>query len=185
MKLLFHFKYPKLLILSISVILAYYLFSRPFAADFIKSYGGDGFVWMFTAGFLFSFGFTTPFAVGYFLTASPENIFLAALAGSFGALLCDMLIFKLIKLSFLAEFNRLEKEIFGKKIDLFLKAPSHFKAYLLYFFAGIIIASPIPNEIGVSLLAGLTKIRPLVFSFVSFTMNFLGILAMLSVGKYF
>lgn len=133
---------------------------------------------IFIAGFFFSFGFTTPFAIGFFITLNPDNLFITTILGGFGALLADLVIFRIIKFSFMDEFKRLEKtEPLKGTIKLAEKDLStRVRHYILYFLAGIIIASPLPDELGVSMLAGLSHIKSSIFSIISFLMNSLGIL---------
>jgi uncharacterized membrane protein YdjX (TVP38/TMEM64 family) len=56
---------------------------------------------------------------------------------------------------------------------------ARFRHYLVYAFAGLIIASPLPDELGVALLAGFTHIKPWKFAIISYVCNTLGILIML------
>ena len=183
MQRLFRYRYPKLTLLGIMVILAYCLFSNEAFGDFILSLNGYAYFGMFIAGILFSLGFTAPFAVGFFILFNPDNLILAALVGGFGAFISDFLLFKLIRFSFMDEFRRLERTEPLKELiklaekDLSVRA----RHYLLYAFAGIIIASPLPNEIGITMLAGLSHIKPKIFAIISFTMNTLGILLMLCI----
>jgi hypothetical protein len=153
--------------------------------DYVANLGSIGYLETFIAGMLFSFGFSTPFAIGFFLIAKPENIFLAALIGGAGALISDLLIFKLIRFSFMDEFKRLEKTTAIKEINHLLNSRWIYKIkiYLLYIFAGLVIASPLPDELGVSMLAGLTKIKTHILVIVSFIMNSLGIFIMLLIAR--
>jgi len=50
-------------------------------------------------------------------------------------------------------------------------------------FAGFVIASPLPDEIGVSLLAGTTKISTRTFAILSYFLNTAGIFIVLLAGK--
>ena len=109
MKRLFKFKYQKLTILILLIMLSYFIFSNKTADIFISNLGNLNYLGAFIAGLLFSFGFTTPFAIGYFITLNSNNIFILAIIGGFGALLSDLLIYKLIKMSFMSEFYELEK----------------------------------------------------------------------------
>lgn len=184
MKRLFRFRYPKITLLIILSVSAYFLFSNSNVQSFVHQAEGLSYLGIFIAGFLFSFGFTTPFAIGFFIIANPQNIYLAALIGGFGAMLADLTIFKIIRFSFMNEFNRLRKGVVIKDINKVLSSRllSHIKVYLLYAFAGIIIASPLPDEVGVSMLAGLTKVKTRVLVIISFLMNSLGIFIMLVIG---
>ena len=53
------------------------------------------------------------------------------------------------------------------------------KVYLMYAIAGIIIASPLPDEAGIIMLAGLTKIKMHNLAILSFLFNTLGIIIIL------
>jgi len=79
------------------------------------------------------------------------------------------------------EFKKLEKEKLIKKIDGEIEkevGPKLFH-YLAYVFAGLVISSPLPDELGVMILSGLTKIKTIPFMIISFTFNTFGVLVML------
>jgi hypothetical protein len=181
MKRLFKFKYPKIALWIIFIIAAYFIFSNSSIQNFFNSNQNNGFLYVLIFGALFTFGFTTPFAIGFFITYNPSNIFLAAIIGGLGAVVFDLTIFKFIKFTFMSEFKRLkkEKEIVRLSNLIHIKLSDKIKIYLTYVFAGIIIASPLPDEIGVSMLAGLTKIKTLPLAILSFIFNSLGILVMM------
>lgn len=181
--LFFTHKYPKFVLLVISAIVAYYLFSHPAVDQYLGGLGEWGYLGVFIAGLLFSFGFSTSFSIGLLIQINPTNIFFAALVGGFGAFIADMLIFKFIKLSFMDEFLTFERERPIRRIERMIKR--HFslktRTYLLYFLAGFIIASPLPDEVGVSILAGLTTMKAKVLGIISFVFNTLGIFIILLV----
>lgn len=181
MERLFNFRYPKLFLLIIISVLSYYLFSQTTVGSFVKNLHEFSYLGIFIAGLFFSFGFSTPLAVGFFVVAEPSNIFLAAILGGAGALISDLFIFKMIRFSFMDEFKRLEKSKAVKEIHILLNTRflSKFKNYLLFVFAGIVIASPLPDELGVTMLAGMTKIKTIWLAIISFCFNTLGILIML------
>ena len=162
-------------------MLSYFIFSNKTADIFISNLGNLNYLGAFIAGLLFSFGFTTPFAIGYFITLNSNNIFILAIIGGFGALLSDLLIYKLIKMSFMSEFYELEKtKTFKELKHLFTHYTKHkIRIYLLYIFSGIIIASPLPDEIGVTMLAGITHIKTRALALTSFLCNTIGILIIL------
>ena len=100
---------------------------------------------------------------------------------SLGSVLADIFIFKTIRLSFKKEFNELNHEKIVKTIK---NAVEHNKNilirhYLFYIFAGILIATPLPDEIGISMLAGLTTIKPLKLALISFVLHFIAIFIIL------
>src|SRR3989338_7761371 len=180
MKKLFKFKYPKLAILGICIVMAYFVFSMNPVKEFMNS-AGENYFGVAIAGFLFSFGFTTPFAIGAFVTMNPQNIFLSAIIGVFFAMLAVLTIFSVIKMSFMEEFKKLGKTKTMKNlISLEPSMSEKMKHYLFYIFAGIIIASPLPDEIGVTMLAGFGRIKIIPLAFLGFACNSVGILIMLS-----
>lgn len=180
MKRLFKFKYPKLTILTVMIILAYILFENPAIASFFSHLGNLSYLGIFLAGILFAFGFTAPFAIGIFLSSTPESIILASIIGAWGATLSDLFIFKVIKCSFMNEFRKLEKNKEIKFLeDEVSLLPIKIKHYLLYIFAGIVIASPLPDEVGVTMLTGLAHIKAKTLAISAIVLHFLGILILL------
>lgn len=181
MKRLFKFKYPKLLLFIIAIILAYYIFTKPSIGNFISNLGTLGYLGVFIAGIFFGIGFTAPFATGFFIVLNPQNIWLAAIIGGLGSVAANLLIFRFIKITFGDEFKRLrnskDMKIIGKLITENLG--KKIKLYLLYIFAGITIALPLPDEIGILMLAGLTHIKGHVLGEVSFVLHAAGILFLL------
>lgn len=181
---IFRFKYPKLVFFVLCIILAYLIFRNPSVSLPLSKLQNLSYLGIFIAGIMFTFGFTTPFAIGAFIVLNPSNIYLAAVVGGLGALLGDLTIFKIIRISFQREFNLLKNEKPFKRVSDLIH--NHIKLkfynYFLFIFAGIIIASPLPDELGVAMLAGLTKIHPRIFALLSFLFNSLGILVMLLIG---
>lgn len=185
LKLINKFKYPKLLIFVLMIFIAYIIFDNSLVYNFLGNLGKLSYLGIFFAGMLFSFGFTSPFAVGFFIDINPSNILVAAIIGGIGALISDILIFKLIRFTFEEEFKSLQKSnIIKSTSKLIDRSFNHkLKNYLLYVFAGILIASPLPDEAGVILIAGLTKIKTFIFSIISFLLNCIGILIILLIGS--
>ncbi len=183
MKRLFKFKYPKIFILILVIIFAYFLFSNITIISYISGLKKTNYLIDFLFGMLFSFGFTTPFSVGFFITSNPQNILLSGFVGGLGAMISDLFIFKFVKFSFTDEFEKLKKEKISKEIGSILTHTlgKKLKHYLMYAFAGIIIASPLPDEAGVTMLAGLTHIKEKWLAIISFICNTAGIIIMLCI----
>ena len=180
-KRLFNFKYPKIMLLALAIILAYILFRNPNIQNYISHLGSLSYLGIFIAGMLFAFGFTAPFSVGFFISLNPSNIWIAGIIGGLGALMSDLIIFSTIKISFEDEFKRLRNsKTFVRITKLIEKSiKEKIRIYLMYAFAGILIASPLPDEAGVTMLAGLTKISAKSLAPISFILNTLGILILL------
>lgn len=181
---LFKLKYPKISIFIILIVVAYFIFKIQYVNQFVSSlsFGSLGYFGIFIAGILFSLGFTAPFAVGFFLLLNPSNIWLAAVVGGLGSLLADLSIFEFDKLSLEDEFRKINKSKPSKKINQLIKNLFGKKAniYLTSFIACIFIASPLPDEFGVTMIEGLTKINVKMFILISFILHTLGMLILLS-----
>jgi membrane protein DedA with SNARE-associated domain len=134
---------------------------------------------------LFSFGFLAPFAIGFFITLNPKDIFLTSIVAGLGASLSCWIMFHTIRISFMKEFNRLENTKTIKKIIKLIDKKINHKVrnYLLYIFAGIVISSPLPDEIGITMLAGLTKIKQNVLIIISFILSTIGIWIILILSR--
>lgn len=181
MKRLFKLKYPKLIFLALMIIFAYLLFSNLQMDNFLMGFENLQYASMFIAGMIFAFGFTAPFAIGFFLISNPQNPFFAAVVAGLGAMLCNLILFSFLRISFMNEYKRLEKT---KPIQVFeslmKKEFSHnMRVHLLYAFAGLMFASPLPDEIGDIMLAGLPSIKKSIFALITFTLSTLGIYLML------
>lgn len=165
-------------------LLAYTLFQHDFFKIIAETLNSGGYVSIFVAGFLFTYGFTTPFAIGFFAALAPTvNILPAALLAAVGSLLADLLIFRFIRSSFADELEKFRVSYLFQKISgLFHEHMSDaVKKYVLWTFAGLILASPLPDEVGVSLISGTTKLNQTVFGVIAFSCNFVGILAVLAI----
>ena len=182
-KKFFSFKYPKFFILIILTLLAYYIFTQPFILELIEIFNKLGHFGIFISGILTGLGFAAPFGFGLIIKINPENILIASLLAGIGATIIDLIIFKSIKLSFMDEFKRLEKTKLLKEIEHLVKKNRFvlIRHYLLYVFAGLVLATPLPDEIGVSMLAGLTTIKPLKLAIIGFILHSSAIFVILSI----
>ena len=179
--------YPKLLLLACSFVGAYVLYHMGIFDALEHRLNSHGYASAFVGGLLFSFGFTSPFGIAIFVEiAGNVDPILAALLGGTGAFLMDLLIFELVRFSvFHDELHRLREGIFARLRALlhYDHLPERFRLYLLWSFAGIIIASPLPDEIGVSLVSGIMDIDSRKFSVLCFTMNTIGVLVVLLLAR--
>ena len=137
---------------------------------------GDG-VWAtsFVAVMFFTSLVTTPPAIAVLGGLAQEgNMVLVALLGGLGAVVGDYILFAFVRDRVSADAAYLLR---GPKVRraLHVFKNRHFRR-VLPIVGALIIASPLPDELGLTLL-GLSHLRTKTFFFVSFTMNALGILA--------
>lgn len=180
--------YPRLLTLGVCMGSAYVLYHIGMFQWLEGRLDGLGYPAVFGAGLLFSYGFTTPFAIAAFVAmAGDVNPFLAAPIAGIGAFLSDLVIFELLRVSFFG--NELERLRHTRLIDRVHRVlhhnqtPERIRQIALWTMAGVVIASPLPDEIGVALLSGTTNMSERAFSIVCFTMNTLGILIILLLAQ--
>lgn len=169
-----HWKYKNLTFLFISLLIAYFVLRNETLHSYLLHLGNLGYIGAFLAGILFVSTFTVATGVIILLvlaeTLSPMEIGLIA---GLGAVLGDFAIFRFVK-------DDLAREI--RQIYNLFDRDNHFKKVLhtKYFswtfpvIGAIIIASPLPDEVGVSLM-GISKLKTYQFLLASFILNTIGI----------
>ncbi len=182
--------YPRLLLLGICMGAAYVLYQVGMFEWLDGRLDGFGYPGAFAAGLLFSYGFTTPFAIAAFVAMAHEvNPWVAAPLAGFGALISDLIIFELLRVSeFGKEIRRLGQTDFVTRVHSLIHhetVPEHLRKYALWLLAAIVIASPLPDEIGVALLSGTTNLSERAFSILCFIVNTLGILVIFQLALAF
>lgn len=129
----------------------------------------------FIAGLFFTSIFTTaPAIVTLGEIAQVNSLMGTAIFGAAGAVVGDLLIFRFVKDRFSGHLSKLVKHQGSRKRFKTLFKLKFFR-WFAFFLGGLIIASPLPDELGVSLL-GFSKMRLNYFIIFSFIFNFLGIL---------
>ena len=176
------FRYPKFLLLFITFLLAYLIFSGRNSLPFHELIISLGYPGIFFAGLLFSYGFTAAPATSILLIlAEHQNIYAAAAIGGFGALISDLIIFNFVRASFADEIEKLSKE--KAVVNLNYYTSGVFQKYFLPVLAGFIIASPLPDELGVALIASVKSISTRIFLIMSYVLNTAGIFVILLIGN--
>jgi hypothetical protein len=122
-----------------------------------------------TAGLFFTSVFTTPPAIAALaLLSQAHGVVATALLGALGSVAGDLIIFSFVRNHLSTHVQTMVRERGGGK-RLRLLAHSRIYRSLTFLLGGLIIASPLPDELGISLL-GFSKLRmrwlvPLSFSF--------------------
>lgn len=175
-------KYPKFITLILTIILACVIFkigNLSFISEPLLSLGYFG---TFLSGILLAYSFTAAPAVAVLLILEKgQNIFLATLVGGFGALVADLIVFKLIRNSFKNEIKKLSHEKSLRHLEK--KIPNKAKRYLMLMTAELFLASPLPDEIGVTLFSLYKHISARRFAIISYITHFVGILIILLIGR--
>jgi uncharacterized membrane protein YdjX (TVP38/TMEM64 family) len=170
------------MLLALTFIAAYVLFSAKDFSLFHQTISNLGYAGSFLCGMAYAYGFTGGPSTALLLILSKEqDIIIAALVGGVGAVISDVMIFKFVRHSLADEVEKLTRATIVKKINAGI--PRLLKKYLFPVLAVFVIASPLPDEIGVSMYAACTKIRLSRFFIVSYALNTLGILSILALGN--
>lgn len=171
-------RYKNLTMLFLSVIFALILTKLEPFHILLLNLGSLGYLGAFIAGALFVSTFT--FATGTVIllilaeTLSPWEIGLIA---GLGAVAGDFTIFSFIKNNLMEELKLVYYHLKGDKLDQLLH--TKYFSWSLPVIGAIIIASPLPDEVGVSLL-GISKMKTYQFLIISFLLNAIGIFAVIS-----
>lgn len=171
-------KHKNSLLLLLGILLAFLFSSNSTFRDFLLKLGSFGYLGAFLSGILFVSTFTIATGALVILTLaktlSPPGLILAA---GLGAVVGDLLIFRFVKDDVAAEITPIYNQITG----------SHFKkifhtryfAWTLPVIGALIIVSPLPDELGVSLL-GLSEVKIYKFLLISLASHTVGMFLLVS-----
>ncbi len=128
----------------------------------------------FLAGFFFTSVITIgPATIAIAELAQHNSIFPIAIIGAAGAVIGDLIIFKFVKNTITDDFIALfEKPKIHRLVHLLRLEMFR---WLLPVIGALIIASPLPDEIGLAMM-GISKMKLSVFIPLSFVMNFISVL---------
>lgn len=161
------------IIIAISVVAAVYASTSGVLDTVFLVSPESEYIGIFIAGILFTSIFTTPIALAMFIAIAPEvNIFVMALLGAAGSVLGDLTLFALIRHTFRDDVEHLiSLRRFHRVVALFHRRMFR---WVLPFIGAIIIASPLPDELGIGLM-GVSKMKTSTLIVVSYVMNAIGI----------
>lgn len=174
-------RYKLLSMFLASVLVAIYLGENDWFQRFLLNLGEWKYLGAFLSGILFVSTFTVSTSVILIaLLAQEMNPFVLAVIGGVGAMVGDIIVFRFLK-------NNVDEElmlIFGTKGEHYVKAVlrSKYISWTLPIFGILIIASPLPDEIGIGLL-GMANISETKLMAITFISNMFGILAIAAVAN--
>ncbi len=178
MNLWHSWKYKNLTILFFSLVAAFILSRYEPFHNFLLNLGELGYIGAFIAGILFVFTFTiaTGAVILFVLAENLSPVEIGIIAG-LGGVVGDFIIFRFIKDNLIVEIIPIYRELGGSHITKTLH--TKYFSWTLPVIGAIIIASPLPDEIGVSLM-GISKMKTYQFLLVSFVLNAIGIFLVVS-----
>lgn len=171
-----------LAIIALSILVAVVFATSDIFAKILVSTEELKFLGSFIAGIFFTSVFTVaPSVVALGKIAEANSALQVAAFGAAGAVIGDLIIFRFVRdrlSEHLAELVSRRGAL--RRIWALFKLKSF--RWLAFFIGGLIIASPLPDEAGISLL-GLSRMKTLWFVPVSFAFNFVGILLIAAAAK--
>lgn len=136
----------------------------------------------FFGGLFFTSVFTTaPAIVALGEIAQSGSVWMTAAVGALGSVAGDMLIFAFVRDRLSEHLMEHLKASEGWARFMILIRTRSFRLASL-FIGGLIIASPFPDELGISLM-GFSKMKTVWFVPLSYTFNFVGILLIAAAAK--
>lgn len=167
--------------LILSLLIFVYIAELPAVDNFIKGLGSFRYLGSFIAGFFFVSTYTVaPAGYVLFELAKFFNPLQIALVAGLGSMLGDYVIFRFIRDRVADELKPYLAKIGAPKLREIFHTP--YFAWLLPISGALIIASPLPDEIGVSLL-GASKIKNTHFLIFSYLLNAVGILIIVLLAR--
>jgi hypothetical protein len=165
----------------VSIMIAILIIRSGSVHAVLSSFGDLQYLGSFFAGICFTSIFTiAPAAAVLAELAQNNSIWLVALWGGIGAVIGDYILFTLVRDRFTEDLKFLLGASSFKR--LFAVRKTKMFPWLVPLTGAIIIASPLPDEIGLTLL-GLSKMKEGTFIALTFVMNAIGILIVGWVGQ--
>lgn len=183
-------KYKNVTILIVTSVLGTLLGFYPPYQQFLGNLDGFGYFGAFFAGMLFvsTFTFATGTSTLVILAHNLDPLFLAGVAGA-GGVLGDFMLFNFIRIGlgdevkeiFEYTYHRIQSHAHLNFGQHYLKTmiKSKYFAWTLPVIGAIIVASPLPDEAGVTLI-GISKMKRWEFVLLSFALNTLGVFIVVS-----
>ena len=173
-----HWRFKNTLLLLVSIALLFYFVDTPLAKNIIDGVKNLSYLGIFFTGIFFVSTFTVaPASVVLFYLAKEFNIFEVVFLAGLGSMVGDYIIFRFLKDKVFEELKPIFLQLGGSHVSKLFSTP--YFAWFAPALGAIIIASPLPDEIGIGLL-GVTKLKNWQFMILSFVLNSFGIFVIIT-----
>lgn len=174
-------KHKNLLFFLLGITLAYFLSQSQAFQGILSHLGNLGFLGVFLAGMMFASTFTVVTGGLILLTlAKTMSPFILIIFGVLGAITTDFLIFYFVKDTVVKEVTPIYDKVTGSHLKKILH--TKYFAWTLPVLGAFIIASPLPDELGVSLL-GLEQMVMGKFIFISVVSHTIGMTTLIMAAR--
>lgn len=169
--------------LLFSFIALYYIIDTSAAHQIIGVFAALGYLGAFIAGMLLPSMFTAaPSIVLLYGFAEELDPYGIAVVAGLGAMLSDLIIFQFFRDNVVEELQPLFERVRHSRVTTLFHTP--YFAWLGPVMGMVIIASPLPDEVGLGML-GASSISRTKFLLLGFILNSLGILAIVLSARLF
>lgn len=171
--------HKNLFLLLLSAVLSYILMTNESSHAYLFELGSLEYVGAFVAGMFFTSVFTiAPSSIILFILAETMPVWTVAVLAGIGGMVGDSVLFQYFRSTDISEeVYDLFRRFGSKKIRHLIH--SRLLHWMLPFIGAVIIASPLPDELGVSLM-GISKLKPLYFLAIVLVLDTLGVFILLS-----
>ncbi len=178
MKWFRNYKYKGLTLIFISILLTIFLSGNDFFNKAILNISTIPIIGSFIAGILYVSASTAPFGVFLLLGLSKtlSALEIAIFAG-LGGVVADFVLFRFFRVNILSEVTPIYNKFGGQHLTRLMR--HRLLRWSLFFIGAIIIASPFPDEIGISLM-GISKIKTHQFVLLSLILDIGGVFLLVS-----
>lgn len=181
-------KYPKLLVFLVTILIAAIIFWEWMHSELINNFFLSlWYSWDFLWWLLYSYWFTSTSATAILLIIAKEKVlWISILVAWIWAFISDLVIYLFSKNSLLQEVTMFKEESYVIKFRNFLKNTFWRRyRYIMPVVAYILIMSPLPTEIGITILATRKNVSMKLFMVITYILHTIGIATILIIGKNF
>jgi hypothetical protein len=174
-------RYKNIGLAVVGILIAVILSQIPAFHAFLMALGKIGYIGSFLAGMMFVSIFTVPTSILLLHDmASYIPAWQIGLIAGAGAMAGDLIIFRFVKDGLMDELEDIYRQVDRRKRLVKMFHTKYF-SWMLPIFGAFLIASPFPDELGVTLM-GASKMDNRLFMLISYLLNSAGIFAMVSVS---
>jgi hypothetical protein len=174
-------RYKNTFLLFVSLTLFFYFADSYFVKGIISGVGELGYLGAFLTGIFFVSTFTVaPASIVLFYLAKELDPYQIALLAGAGAVIGDYIIFLFLKDKVFEEVRPVFMKLGGSRLSKLISTP--YFAWFAPVIGALIIASPLPDEIGIGLL-GISQLKNWQFIVLSFVLNSLGIFIIITLAN--
>jgi membrane protein YqaA with SNARE-associated domain len=185
-KILARLRYPKLFLLCMSALAGFLMYFDQNNFHFHEMIISAGYIGIFFAGFFLAHGFTMgPAIASLFIISQAEPLFPTAFIATIGAIIGNSTFYALLRISYHSELAELSRTPVFIKLQKWANrnTPQFVRAYILPVFAGIISATPLPDEFSVVLVKASKGISATAFTLATAIVGIFGVTIILMLGK--